>query len=527
MVTDGARIYFSEVLAGRNVLMQMSTAGGEAAILKTSAPDPVILAISPDQSQLLVAPGGDYFRPEGGDLWLVGVPAGIGRRMGEIVGRAGGWEPTPKGKFYFSTGKDIYVSYYDGSNPRKVATAPGVVDDIACSPDGSKLRFTVFDLGKDEFSIWEVASDGNSMHPLLPRQNDPPRDCCGRWTPDGRYYVFQSEQGSVFNIWALRERNGLFGRAPNKPMQVTSGPLSFSVPVSSKDSKQLFVIGHHERAEIIEYDTRSGSFVPFLGGIAAFGVEFSRDGKWMTYSDSDALIWRSKSDGSEAMQLTFSPMRADVPHWSPDGRRIAFAAFAPGKASKLWLISREAGTPEQLTESDDGFADVEPTWSPDGNTLAFGTYVVGRRDQSSIKLLDLKTRKSSKLPGSEGIFFPRWSPDGRYLVGVPSDAKQLMLFDFRVHEWRRLIGHAGTIGYASWSPDSAYVYFDDFFTDDPAYFRVRIADSKVDRIVSLKGVRRWSAFQQPPWSGLAPGGTPLFVRDLSTYELYALDWELP
>jgi len=81
-------------------------------------------------------------------------------------------EPTPNGKFYFSTGKDIYVSDYDGGNPRKVATAPGIVDDIACSPDGSKLRFTVFDLGKDEFSIWEVASDGNGMHPLLPRRND-------------------------------------------------------------------------------------------------------------------------------------------------------------------------------------------------------------------------------------------------------------------------------------------------------------------------------------------------------------------
>ena len=136
------------------------------------------------------------------------------------------------------------------------------------------------------------------------------------------------------------------------------------------------MIGHHERAEIIEYDKRSGSFVPSLGGIAAFGVEFSRDGKWMTYSDSGALIWRSKSDGSEAMQLTFPPMGAEVPHWSPDGERIAFAALAPGKASKLWLISRDGGTPQQLTESDDGFADVEPTWSPDGNTLAFGTYVV-------------------------------------------------------------------------------------------------------------------------------------------------------
>jgi hypothetical protein len=60
------------------------------------------------------------------------------------------------------------------------------------------------------------------------------------------------------------------------------------------------------------------------------------------------------------------------------------------------------------------------------------------------------------------------------------------------------------------------VYFDDLLTEDPAYFRVRIGDSKFDRIASLKGVRRWSSLIEPPWSGLAPGGMPLFTRDLST-----------
>jgi Tol biopolymer transport system component len=159
------------------------------------------------------------------------------------------------------------------------------------------------------------------------------------------------------------------------------------------------------KTEIVGYDKSSSKFVPFLGGISAFEVDFSRDGKWVTYGTVGALLWRSKSDGSEAVQLTFPPMRAAWPQWSPDGQRIAFSAFAPGKAFRLWLVSRDGGTPQQLTESDDAVADVEPTWSPDGNTLAFGTHVVGRRDQSSFRLLDLKTRKSSKLPGSGGHVF--------------------------------------------------------------------------------------------------------------------------
>ena len=56
--------------------------------------------------------------------------------------------------------------------------------------------------------------------------------------------------------------------------------------------------------------------------------------------------------------------------------------------------------------------------------------------------------------------------------------------------------------------------------------RIRISDGKLERILSLKG------FQAAPgafgnWSGIAPDDSPLFVRDASIQEIYALDWDAP
>jgi hypothetical protein len=76
-----------------------------------------------------------------------------------------------------------------------------------------------------------------------------------------------------------------------------------------------------------------------------------------------------------------------------------------------------------------------------------------------------------------------------------------------------------------WSKDSAYFYFDTF-GEDPAFCRVRIADRKVERLVSLKGIRRPYAFIGP-FSGLSPDGSLLIVRDTGTQEIYALDLQLP
>jgi hypothetical protein len=72
-----------------------------------------------------------------------------------------------------------------------------------------------------------------------------------------------------------------------------------------------------------------------------------------------------------------------------------------------------------------------------------------------------------------------------------------------------------------------YLYFDTTLNADPAFFRIRISDRKLDRLVSLKGVRRFRAELGGQWTGLAPYDSLLRVRDTSSQEVYALDFQAP
>jgi Tol biopolymer transport system component len=122
------------------------------------------------------------------------------------------------------------------------------------------------------------------------------------------------------------------------------------------------------------------------------------------------------------------------------------------------------------------------------------------------------------------LFSPHWSPDGRYIAALRNDSLKLMLFDRVSQQWQELVSLP--IGYPSWSHDGQYLYFDTTLTDDAAFFRVRISDRKLERLLSLKGLRRyWGEFG--PWTGLAPDDSALVARDTSSQEIYALDWQAP
>ena len=139
----------------------------------------------------------------------------------------------------------------------------------------------------------------------------------------------------------------------------------------------------------------------------------------------------------------------------------------------------------------------------------------------AIQVIDLRTHRVSALPGSEGLFSPRWSPDGRYIAALPTSGDQLLLFDRTTAKWTELCKLL--TGYPSWSRDSKYIYFDSP-QGEPAFCRVRISDHKLERLVGLKNLRLAGTYA---WTGLAPDDSPLLLRDTGTQEIYALETQLP
>jgi Tol biopolymer transport system component len=315
---------------------------------------------------------------------------------------------------------------------------------------------------------------------------------------------------------------GLFGHS-FAPMPLTTGPLWFNGMSPGVDGRRIFVEAFQARGELVLYDPKSAQFRPFLSGISAGEVDFSRDGQWITYASyPEGAIWRSRIDGSERLQLTYPSGLDGLPRWSPDGSRVAYVSIQQGRLWKVFLVSAQGGAPEELLPSDEGEAD--PVWSPDGKKLAFGRR--GLTPGGGIYLTDLSTRQMTLLPGSENIYSPRWSPDGNYLAGLKSDSSALMLFDFKAQKWSEWIKEP-SLGFPNWSPDGKYVYYDTTFSEKSSFKRIKLGETRSELLIDLKSLHRYSLPPAYAWSTVTPDGSFLFTRDLSTDEIYALDVEFP
>ena len=533
--TDGSRVYLglgvgSSASLTFHDIAEMSIAGGEPRkISMMPSPDMVPVGLSPDGSELLVVDGRGA--PPRGPLWSLPMLGGSPRRLGEIVAETAAWSPDGK-MLAYSNLSDLFLAKADGAEARKLLTAKGDIKNIAWSPDGGHLRFDTTEsagtLGQQ--LAWEVSVSGSAagtdLHRLLAGWHDPPDECCGKWTADGKYFVFQSKG----QIWALPRMGGfrseLF-RSEAKPIALTSSPLSLSSPLPSRDGKKLFVIGQTYRGELMRYDAKNGQFSSFLGGISAEYVAFSKDGQWVTYvSYREGSLWRSKADGSERLQLTYPPMYPVLPRWSPDGKNIVFFEFAAGadKPGRIYEISADGGSPRALMPDDphqqDSRQQMDPNWSPDGSRIVFSNE--SNDPSSAIHVLDVATGRVSDLPGSQGLYSPRWSPDGRYVSAFSADSMKLLLFDFQTEKWTELAN--GSLSWLNWSHDGQYVYVLDYRGKN-AVVRIRISDHKTEQVADLKDFATTGRYGG--CLALAPDDSPVLLRDTGTQDVYSVDWETP
>src|SRR5579863_6144599 len=281
LVTDGSRVYFMEATRAGRRLAQVSVAGGETSRLEASFRLPAAADLSPDGADLLLVEsviGAEIEAP----LKIMRLSDSSLRRVGGLHGHDATWAPDGR-EITYASGHALYTAQTDGSQSRKLADLPGLAWWPRWSPDGKTLRFTLIDPKTDSTALWQVSADGKGVRPLLQDWNNPPSECCGSWTPDGKYYVFQSTRDGQTNVWAIKgAMTGLSALRPS-PVQLTVGPMDTLAPLPSRDGRKLFVVGVVPHGELSRYDAESRHFLPYLSGISAEGLDFSRDGKWMTY----------------------------------------------------------------------------------------------------------------------------------------------------------------------------------------------------------------------------------------------------
>lgn len=153
------------------------------------------------------------------------------------------------------------------------------------------------------------------------------------------------------------------------------------------------------------------------------------------------------------------------PHPEIGGQVLYYCSDWPNVNGGIFLLDVATGKVRALT-SDQAW-NLDGAWSPDGSRIAFQSTRDGHDD---IYVMDLDGGHLRRLTDGRGYNeYPSWSPDGRWILfnstrdGVSSDSRVTGYYrDLYVMrpdgtDIHRLVEHAGTFAFGSWSPDSRTV----------------------------------------------------------------------
>ena len=512
LAADGDRILTSVLVDGRSHLAAIST--GTGGVQRLSMPDEissgVLTDISRDGSKLLVRSNSS--RASEQPLWIVPSSGGSGQRVANIFAHDATWMPDGVGVLYANENELRIINQDEPS--ALYAKLDGRAFWLRWSPDGKLLRFTLMNPINHTTSIWEMDSKERVPRPMMEPSAAHLEACCGSWTADGLTYLFQAND----NLWEIA------GSGDRSVLsQLTNGPLRFLSPVAAKGGSRIYFVGLEAPSGLQQFDTKRHDFEPaplFLAD--ASRVEYSRDGNWVAWIDLYGTLWRARAaDGSDKIRLTSEGTEVFLAHWSPDGKRLALMAREHGSLWQTYLVNAAGGSPEALLQETRNTAD--PTWSPDGKKLAFGRQpdLMGKESAPrNLQILDVESHQIEMIPGSDGLFSPRWSPDGRWIAALRLDQKVLMLYDVKAQSWKQLAQTSAAD--PVWDANSTAVYIHAFQQEGQPILRVDARDGSVHTVASLKSFHDGEAVNYF-FSGITPSSAPLVQPRIGTGSLYTLN----
>lgn len=522
--TDGRTLFF-DVRAGVNgTIASVPVEGGPVRSIPTPFGSVSLLDVSRDGKTLLVV------AREGiesiGKLWTLPAQGGTPTAVGQIRCADARWSPDGR-QIAFTAGNSVYMTDAQGNDPREIVKLDGE-SNLIWAPDGRRLRFVVTNLTTRSSTGWEIeSSKAGSFVGSIPRQLPLSAGCCAdwSWTEGGKEFLYVAPRESGEYHSHLNAQR-LFRANLSGIQEELSLSLGRVVSISSGEgSPRLYiVISNADRGELLRYSKRDKAFENYLPGLSARFLSFSRDGEWLVYtSTKDSSLWRSKSDGTQALKLVAPPMESQLSSWSPDGRQIAFMGRYPGKPWRIYLIGRDGGIAREAVSGDDNQG--APTWSPDGKTIVYGRVDCAGENSCGIFLVDLETGRTQPLPASEKLRTARWSPDGKYIAALEHDLQTVLVFNIKERRWLKLAENVAGDD-LSWSRDSQFLYLSCLINERPSIDKVRISDRSRTTAVDMSLFQKMSG-QLQMWFGLAPDDSPIVLHLYTSSEVYALDSSQP
>lgn len=243
----------------------------------------------------------------------------------------------------------------------EIAAVPLRDNSPVWSPDGRWVVFASSRAREDMLhtSLWLVAAELGAEPRRLTFGDVDDRDPA--WLPDGSGVVFSSNRGGRFDLWRLDLRMSPYGWpvSAGAPTQLTHGERHALHPSPSPDGARIV----YTQAEF-----ESGA--------------------------SELWIW----EGGQSLRLTQGPADS-TPAWSPDGKRIAFAALAERQKGEegepdvdLFVMDADGSNRRRIVDEPLALQ-THPVWSHDGRwlfaTSFYRSVATGKPILSSVTFVDL------------------------------------------------------------------------------------------------------------------------------------------
>lgn len=465
---SGDEIAASETV--RNIFAEKSSRRLTASSFYESDP-----SWSPDSQALAFASQ----RSGNGDIWLVQRSGAVTQlTFDEAEDVQPAWSPNgstilfvsprshgsnlDRSVFYgYTIGGDIWSVAAFGGTPRKLIDNGS---NPAWSPDG---RWFAFDSSRGSaHRIWIAMADGTSASPVSSDTSDLANHVRPAWSPDGRWIVYERQPGTQASAAALFmvSADGL------TTFQLTDGKYRDMSPAWVDADSLVFASDRGGALNLwqldVDFERRGarGAAVQITRGAGEdFAPAVASDGT-LAYSTSRRLqnLWKVDVD-PESLRFDTQPERVMSGSWndfapalSADNSALAFSSDRSGGVD-IWVLRDGSTEPVRLT--DRSGQDLQPVWSPDGSKLAFFSDERGNND---IWILPVGGGPAVTItPAESNDVNPYWSSDGSEIGFMSDRTGQSEVWSMAVDGSSAVrLTSIGALGHtARWSPDDNWLLF--------------------------------------------------------------------
>lgn len=485
-LTDSAGVEAFPSLSpdGKSFLYTMGTGNSDIFLQRVGGHNPLNLtqdSVKDDWSAVF-SPDGEQiaFRSErdGGGIFLMGATGESVRRLTNF-GFNPSWSPDGKHLVVAEEGIDqplgriaasrLWIVNIDDGSKKKVGTDDAV--QPSWSPHGYRIAYWGLPIeGSGQRDISTISATGGDIVRVT---NDKAVDWSPIWSPDGKYLYFSSDRGGSMNLWrvSIDEKTG---KTTGEFESITT-PSRWSSQLSiSKDGNHVLFSAREVQANIekVAFDPVAEKIIgapePVTRGTSTFNdVDVSPDGEWIAFRSSGAQedLYICRSNGKEMRKLTDDVYKDRGPHWSPDGKRIAFYSDRGGRYD-IWFINPDGSGLQQVTKISGPNTIWYPKWSEDQRQLVIvnevGTFLVDISGSLPVQKL---TPIAS--PKEQGVIFTNtsWSPDGKWFVGQANhsdgtDVPGVWIYSLESQTYKKFAETTFTSARPMWLNDSRRVLFE-------------------------------------------------------------------